>query len=394
MTISALVALPAAGPGAAARRRRGVAVRAGGRAGRQPALADPVAAPAGVRRPGRGGAFAARADTPFGSLGSLLMLGGMWNAQVVPAGYGGGWSVLWLAAVLARAGRVPAAGAGWPAGPGSAWPRWPGWPSPVIGMTGPGQDAAAGRQPAVARVRRPPGRAAVRRPAGAGRGARCRPDRGVGPCRPGRCGPAARARPVPPATRRPPGVACRMRARPAPARPDWLGWLIAVTAGCSRRCCCCPGWPGARPGGCARPGTRPGWLAAARMINQSPAPGDGAAAAVGRLPPPGLERRPAVLDPWPRLVSPPGDLERRQPGSGGIQLRPDDPAGPPLDRRHPAAARPLSGPLAGGRRAVRGHRLGRPGPGPAARLPAAARHPADGPIRPGCLRAPGRAGRA
>jgi len=44
--------------------------------------------------------FAARADTPFGSLGSLLMLGGNWNAQTVPKAYGGPWSVLWLAAVL------------------------------------------------------------------------------------------------------------------------------------------------------------------------------------------------------------------------------------------------------------------------------------------------------
>jgi hypothetical protein len=44
--------------------------------------------------------FAARADTPFGSLGSLLMLGGMWNAQTVPRGYGGPWSALWLAVVL------------------------------------------------------------------------------------------------------------------------------------------------------------------------------------------------------------------------------------------------------------------------------------------------------
>jgi hypothetical protein len=46
-------------------------------------------------------AFAARADTPFGSIGSLLMLGGAWNAQTVPKAYGGAWSVLWLAIVIA-----------------------------------------------------------------------------------------------------------------------------------------------------------------------------------------------------------------------------------------------------------------------------------------------------
>jgi hypothetical protein len=45
-------------------------------------------------------AFAARADTPFGSIGSLLMLGGVWNAQTVPEAYGGPWSALWLAAVI------------------------------------------------------------------------------------------------------------------------------------------------------------------------------------------------------------------------------------------------------------------------------------------------------
>jgi hypothetical protein len=55
-------------------------------------------------------AFAARADTPFGRAGSLLMLGGIWNAQTVPAGYGGASSLVWLAVVLvAVAGYVLAA---------------------------------------------------------------------------------------------------------------------------------------------------------------------------------------------------------------------------------------------------------------------------------------------
>ena len=38
--------------------------------------------PAGVE------AFAARADTPFGTVGSLLLLGGVWNSGAVPPGYG------------------------------------------------------------------------------------------------------------------------------------------------------------------------------------------------------------------------------------------------------------------------------------------------------------------
>ncbi|MCW2865784.1 MAG: hypothetical protein JWP48_7492 [Actinoallomurus sp.] len=50
--------------------------------------------PAGVA------AFAARADTPFGTLGSLLLLGGAWNAETVPGGYGGlVTSLVWLLVV-------------------------------------------------------------------------------------------------------------------------------------------------------------------------------------------------------------------------------------------------------------------------------------------------------
>jgi len=45
--------------------------------------------------------FAARADTPFGRLGSLLMLSGIWNAQTVPRGYGGAASAVWLLVVVA-----------------------------------------------------------------------------------------------------------------------------------------------------------------------------------------------------------------------------------------------------------------------------------------------------
>ncbi len=61
-----------------------------------PSMLNTVSAdPAGVT------AFAARADTPFGSLGSLVMLGGSWNATTVPKAYGGPWSAIWLALVLA-----------------------------------------------------------------------------------------------------------------------------------------------------------------------------------------------------------------------------------------------------------------------------------------------------
>ncbi|MEV5574968.1 hypothetical protein AB0L06_33440 [Spirillospora sp. NPDC052269] len=56
-------------------------------------------------------AFAPRADTPFGALGSLLFTGGVWNAEVVPKGYGSGvlvfcWALLVLASLAAFAGRM------------------------------------------------------------------------------------------------------------------------------------------------------------------------------------------------------------------------------------------------------------------------------------------------
>jgi hypothetical protein len=58
--------------------------------------------------PNGANAFAARADTPFGALGSLVMLSGIWNAEAVPAGYGGGvTSVAWLVVtVIALGGYV------------------------------------------------------------------------------------------------------------------------------------------------------------------------------------------------------------------------------------------------------------------------------------------------
>jgi hypothetical protein len=53
-------------------------------------------------------AFAARSDTPFGALGSLLLLGGVWNRETVPPGYGAAltaaaWLVVVVAAISAYA---------------------------------------------------------------------------------------------------------------------------------------------------------------------------------------------------------------------------------------------------------------------------------------------------
>lgn len=59
--------------------------------------------PAGVPADETGvDAFAARADTPFGAVGSLLLLGGAWNRETVPPGYGAAVSAtVWLLVVLA-----------------------------------------------------------------------------------------------------------------------------------------------------------------------------------------------------------------------------------------------------------------------------------------------------
>ena len=105
MTISALVVLPAAifARPATGQRPRNAAAALGvltllSLPWLIPSLLRPLYAdPAGVA------AFAGRADTPFGAFGSLVMLGGMWNAQTVPAGYGGWWSVCWLVFVVAAA---------------------------------------------------------------------------------------------------------------------------------------------------------------------------------------------------------------------------------------------------------------------------------------------------
>lgn len=88
-----------------------------------PSLIVPVhAAPLGVDL------FAARADTPFGRLGSLILLSGIWNDQTVPRGYGGIGSSMWLLVVAcALSGYVLCSRAR----RRQARPMWPG-----LGMAG------------------------------------------------------------------------------------------------------------------------------------------------------------------------------------------------------------------------------------------------------------------
>jgi len=109
MAVTVVAAVPAAlRPGRPGRRDGGRARRLAIMVGCAALLSLPWLIPAlvvPVHTDPRGvDAFAARADTPFGRLGSLLMLSGIWNAQTVPRGYGGGDSVIWLLVVLAALG--------------------------------------------------------------------------------------------------------------------------------------------------------------------------------------------------------------------------------------------------------------------------------------------------
>jgi hypothetical protein len=148
LAITALVAVPAAvlAPGADPSRRsmtrswrRTAVVLAALAVGSLPWLIPSLLHPVYVDSASVA-AFAARADTPFGSLGSLLMLGGNWNAQTVPKAYGGPWSFLWLAVIIvALAGYVLIA---------RREHRWPGLGLAALaglvlaalGVTAPGQD--------------------------------------------------------------------------------------------------------------------------------------------------------------------------------------------------------------------------------------------------------------
>jgi len=89
-------------------------------------------------------AFAARADTPFGSVGSLVMLGGIWNSAAVPKAYGGASSAIWFAIVLVTLVGYLAS---------VRWQRrWPGLGIAAAvglviacaGLTAPGQDVLRG----------------------------------------------------------------------------------------------------------------------------------------------------------------------------------------------------------------------------------------------------------
>jgi hypothetical protein len=115
-------------------------------------------------------AFAARADTPFGSVGSLVMLGGIWDSATVPKAYGGTASAIWLAIVIAALAGYLARARWQRAGPADVaasqktTKRWPGLGVAAViglliagaGITAPGRDLLRwliGAVPGIAVVR-------------------------------------------------------------------------------------------------------------------------------------------------------------------------------------------------------------------------------------------------
>jgi hypothetical protein len=314
--------------------------------------------------PGGVAAFASRADTPFGTVGSLVMLGGMWNATTVPKGYGGPWSAIWLAVVLAAlAGYVLL---------GRRQGRWPGLTAAALvslviactGITEPGRAllrGAIGGWPGFAILRDAQqfiAPLALAEAIGFGLAVNwC-----VRPRPFGQKIYAERAATMPPS--------------PPPPEPlDPLGLALGVLALITPLLLL----PGLAWGAAGR--LRPAWypssfLAAARAIDASGVPG-----AVLLLPwvadrTPVWNHGEVMLDAWPRLVARPvvwndGTVV------GNQALAPDDPAARRLDRLIGSAGPMTAGLRAAGVRfvVVDGAPLSAPDPQDARDTPAGARLP-------------------
>jgi hypothetical protein len=248
--------------------------------------------PAGVA------AFAARADTPFGTVGSLIALGGAWNAQTVPAGYGGAGSALWLCLAVTALGGFLLLGRGrWPGlGIGAA----AGLLISLLGAVGLGQDLLRSM------IAFWPGFAVLRD--------------GQQFVAPLALAEAAGLGLV---------VARVLQAR----EPRWLADGKAVLAAglAAAAVLFLPGlaWGAA---GRLRPVEYPAdWVAARRLINSDPHPGYALLLPWGAYRRFGWNHGEAVLDPWPRLVT-------RQViwndgvQVGSLQIPPEDPAAIAISR--------------------------------------------------------------
>ena len=317
MAISALVVVPAAvlAPGGPGRRR----LASAGAALAVLAVASlPWLIPSALRTvsadPAGIAAFAARADTPFGSFGSLLMLGGVWNAQAVPAGYGGAWSAIWLALALAAAAGYVALGLRRHRWPGLTFAAVAGLAIASVGVTATGRGllrAAIGTWPGFAVLwdaQQFVAPLALAEALGAGLLVTWAARTTV-------TGPEQTA------------IGDEEGDQPRTGGP---GVVIAVALVLAP-ILLLPGlaWGAA---GRLRPAWYPAaWLEAAQMIDHSRAQG------AALLLPWAAYRRPAwnggraVLDPWPRLVSR-QVIWNTGPQVGDVKLKPDDPAARRLGR--------------------------------------------------------------
>jgi hypothetical protein len=299
MSISALVAVPTAlHRGTARARLANVAAVLAVLAALSlpwliPSLARQVhTSPTGVA------AFAARADTPFGTVGSLIALGGAWNAQTVPAGYGGAGSVLWFCLAVTALGGFLLLGRG----------RWPGLGVAAgaglvlasLGAFGPGQHLLRSM------IAFWPGFAVLR---------------------------DGQQFVAPLALAEAAGLGLVVARVPQVRKPRWLteGKAVVASGLAVAAVLFLPGlaWGAA---GRLRPVQYPAdWLAARSLINADPRAGSALLlpwAAYRRF---GWNHDEALLDPWPRLVA-------RQViwndgvQVGSLQIAPEDPAAIPISR--------------------------------------------------------------
>jgi hypothetical protein len=307
-------------------------------------------------------AFAARADTPFGSIGSLLMLGGAWNAQTVPEAYGGPWSALWLAAVIVALAAYLLLARSQHRWPGLGVAAAAGLVIAALGVTAPGRDllrSLIAAWPGFAVLRDAQqfiaplallesvgfGLAVTRalNPGPFGRKALI-PERQA----PAHTAGTASGRPAPahlaatasdrPLRADPAGTVSR-RAVPAnsagtapgrPARANTAGTLLGVLA-LLVPVLLLPGlaWGAA---GRFRPAWYPAtWLSAAQTLDASPAPGSVLLLpwATYRTPP--WNHGEVILDPWTRLLSRPL-IWNDGTQVGSVALTPDDPRARSLNR--------------------------------------------------------------
>ena len=304
-----------------------------------PSLLRPVYAdPASVA------AFASRADTPFGSLGSLLMLGGAWNAQTVPRAYGGPWSALWLAVVIVGLAAYLLFAARQRRWPGLGVAAVAGLVIAALGVTAPGRDllrSMISAWPGFAVLRDAQqfiAPLALAGAAGFGLAVAAALNPGpLAPAGPEHHGPFGHRalEPKSPIGLGAAGTVLAIRKPGSPARRDVAGTVLAVVA-LLAPLLLLPGlaWGAA---GRLRPAWYPAaWLAAARSLDASPARGSVLLLpwATYRTPP--WNHGEVVLDPWTRLLSRPV-IWNDGTQVGAVALVPDDPR-----------ARSLSAAIAGG----------------------------------------------